>query len=837
MEGRSNVSTLGIAAGLGVGISALGYIAFRDTESTASSTLRKGEEDELIVTLNASLEGSRAEVAVMPNVIGLLMNLMKAETLGLSVHNPVIADSCLLLKRAAEEQLLTTITKTTQATSQTKIESDSNEVGSPKRIDETAQYADGETLIRSISVAKDCRFAYQKNRYISWVIPCCVTTDSIGVDATLIRDAERLVAMIHEGKDKKGVATVLRLAKAAVPFHLLCLGLGFMRVQTEQTLLGMFPEMVEAADAEGLAGVNGQVAKIVFTFCVSRALDVASSTFSFFSTSRFTCSLRTLIVQRCLGQDYEFFDKNTSHLSHEIEDDIKAINSSLFDSPLDLVQSFTRLAVSTNAIYRASPRLFLPSLAPLPFAFIFASILIGFFSDEEQQQGTSLDVLRNIKTVRECVMEREEGRRREVRETEFRRRALRSSFVSSCMTTLFYSVLGAQILGMYYAGCKMYLRNEVGGGELQTLVMNALTLFGSVPVCMASVQNIYAVMVPINSLARILDTTPKIEPPTIDFINSFAHKAVVFPEASSAIKFENVSFQYPSTVDGLRAKTDGDYVLKNVSFEVLPGEHVALVGGVGSGKSTVIKLVERFYDPTDGQVNIFGQAISSYNVHDLRSQMAVVAQDSVLLGNTIKEAITYGLLDIPSDADVTKACVSTGAWSFISEFKDGLHTRVSGGQLSGGQRQCLCITRAVLRRPNVLLLDEATSSLDSVSEKLVQDGIDGLLGNADGEGENGSGTKRTTISVAHRLQTIVGCDRIIVLNQGSVAEQGTHAELMDIAVKCCESTGQLQEGFYRTLYETQMRHGGGGDASDTTQKMISLQKENAKLKRLLGEEK
>jgi len=239
------------------------------------------------------------------------------------------------------------------------------------------------------------------------------------------------------------------------------------------------------------------------------------------------------------------------------------------------------------------------------------------------------------------------------------------------------------------------------------------------------------------------------------------------------IDFEGVGFRYPSR--------DEVIVLKDVSFSVEPGQEVAIVGPSGAGKSTIASLLLKFYEPNSGRILFDGRDSSSFPVTGLRAQMAVVMQDVFLFGGTIRENIGYGKPGAGDD-EIINAAVKANAWDFIRSFPEKLDTVVGerGVQLSGGQRQRIAIARAVLKDPKILILDEATSSLDSESERLVQEALEKLM------------QGRTSLVIAHRLATIRKADTIIVLNEGTIVEQGTHAGLL--------SNGN---GLYKTLTELQ----------------------------------
>ncbi len=216
-------------------------------------------------------------------------------------------------------------------------------------------------------------------------------------------------------------------------------------------------------------------------------------------------------------------------------------------------------------------------------------------------------------------------------------------------------------------------------------------------------------------------------------------------------------------------------MLKGLSLEVQPGQTVALVGPSGGGKSTTVQLLERFYDPADGNITIDGVDLKEFDLRWLRSQIGLVSQEPILFGGTVAENIRYGKVNA-TDEEVIEAAKMANAHNFIvNDLDKGYDTDVGekGAQLSGGQKQRIAIARAILKNPKILLLDEATSALDSESEGLVQDALDKLM------------IGRTTIVIAHRLTTIKNADVINVIAKGTLIESGTHSTLLVRTFSLC----------------------------------------------------
>ena len=341
-----------------------------------------------------------------------------------------------------------------------------------------------------------------------------------------------------------------------------------------------------------------------------------------------------------------------------------------------------------------------------------------------------------------------------------RRRVVLSSLFSSSNRFLF---MVAMVVIFWYGGSEV-LVGRLSAGDLVAFIMYASTIAGSVMGVSRLYTSLNSAVGASERIFELMDTQPEI----VDVTGAKA-----LPKVMGTVSFEEVSFFYEQNQP----------ILEDISFVAEAGDTIALVGPSGAGKTTLMNLIPRFYDVSQGKILVDGHNVKSVQVHSLREQIALVSQDVDLFGTTIRENIRYGKLDATDD-EVKKAAQDANALEFIEGFPEGFDAKVGerGVKLSGGQRQRVAIARALLRDARILLLDEATSALDSASEALVQQALERLM------------TGRTTFIIAHRLSTVQHANRILVLEAGRLVQIGTHAELI------------AETGLYQKLCALQFRN-------------------------------
>lgn len=316
------------------------------------------------------------------------------------------------------------------------------------------------------------------------------------------------------------------------------------------------------------------------------------------------------------------------------------------------------------------------------------------------------------------------------------------------------------IAGVIWYGGTMVMRGKMTSADIISFMAAMLMLYNPIKGLLSTYNVIQRSFGAAERVFEILDEVPDIQDPEV---------AVEIGRAKGNVDFNGVSFCY-----------NEEFVLKDVNLSVRKGEVVALVGPSGGGKTTLVSLIPRFYDPTSGTVSIDDIDIRKMKMKSLLDQIALVDQETFLFNDSIANNIRYGNTDASMD-EVREAAFAAFAHDFIMEMPEGYDTNIGdrGVRLSGGQRQRLCIARAILKNAPVLILDEATSALDTESEQMVQKALNNLMSN------------RTTLVIAHRLSTIFHADKIVVIDKGEIIETGTHQELL------------AQEGLYKKLYEMQ----------------------------------
>lgn len=486
--------------------------------------------------------------------------------------------------------------------------------------------------------------------------------------------------------------------------------------------------------------------------------------------------VRRALYQKMVSLPMVFFEQSrVGELVSRLTADVEKLYSAFSITLAEFLRQIIILISGIVFLALTTPRLALIMLGTFPVV-VVAAMLFGRFirrlSKKRQEELADSNIIvsetmSTIHTVKAFTNELFEAVRYgknisrvvKVSMAYARGRAIFSVFI---ITLLF----GA-LFFIIWEGANMLQRGDISAGDLIAFVSYTAIIGGAI----AGLGNFYTELLgAIGATERvrdILNQEGEIEFPA-------EHEAM--PEAANIIgqiEYDQVHFRYPTREDVP--------VLQGLSFKVEAGQKVALVGSSGAGKSTIVQLLLRFYNFQEGQILVDGKPISSYNISALRRNIAIVPQEVLLFGGTIRENILYGRPE-SNEADIIEASKKANAWEFIRKFPEGLDTVVGerGVKLSGGQRQRIAIARAILKDPAILLLDEATSSLDAESEKVVQDALNTLM------------QGRTSIIIAHRLATIREVDCIYVIDRGKIVEQGTHEELSMVEDGAYNNFAKLQ---------------------------------------------
>lgn len=489
-------------------------------------------------------------------------------------------------------------------------------------------------------------------------------------------------------------------------------------------------------------------------------------------TNNILLNIRQELYVHIQKLSFSFFDdRPVGKILARVVGDVNSL-SELFSNAVTTLIPQTLTIISVAAImFYLNPSLALISITVLPLLFVALFGLQVFIRSKWQVyrqkrsnlNGFTHESFSGIRIIQNFTYEKEISK-------SFKNSVndLMDSFVNAVFYNDFFWPIvdfswGLSSILIFWYGAKLSQTGSVTIGTIAAFIsysgmfwrpiLNIASFYNTLITNFAAAERIF----------EIMDINPDIED---------LESNEIMPLIKGTVEFKNVTFGYEKHIP----------VLHNVSFKIKPGETIALVGPTGAGKTTITSLVSRFYDTNKGEVLIDGKNVKDVNLNSLRSQMGIMLQDTFLFSDTIKENIRYGKLDA-TEEEIIEAAKAVNAHEFIMQLENGYDTQVNerGSRLSVGQRQLISFARALLANPRILILDEATSNIDTATEILVQKGINKLLHG------------RTSFVIAHRLSTIRDCDKIMVIDNGTIIEAGTHDELI------------RRKGFYYNLYMAQYR--------------------------------
>lgn len=555
--------------------------------------------------------------------------------------------------------------------------------------------------------------------------------------------------------------------------------------------LGLIFLFLTSATALAFPKLMGMLVDCVTNKDLSRANEIAmglmailvlQAIFSFFRISLFVnftenslSNIRFALYENLVKLPMSFYSqKRVGELNSRISADISQLQDTFSTTIAEFLRQFILIIGGFIILGSISPKLTFMMLAIVPVVAI-AAVIFGRFIRKygkktqdkvAESQVIVEETLQGISNVKAFANEWYEIQRYKNKIKEIVKIAIKGGQYRGYFASFIILCLFGCVVAVVWYGITLTIKGEVEGvGDLISFVLYTTFIgasFGGIAEMYAQIQKAVGAT---ERVFELLEETPE----EIN-ANPGAH---AIEKIRGNVTFNNVAFSYPSRKEV--------QVLKDVNFKAEFGQKIAIVGPSGAGKSTISSLLLRFYDITSGEIIIDGKNIYDYDLENLRGNMSIVPQDVILFGGTIRENIAYGKPNA-SEEEIIQAAKQANAFNFVEGFPEKFETLVGerGVKLSGGQRQRIAIARALLKNPSILILDEATSSLDSESEKLVQEALKVLM-----EG-------RTSIIIAHRLSTIRNADKILVLDNGRISEEGTHQELIS-----------LENGIYKNLSNLQ----------------------------------
>ena len=469
--------------------------------------------------------------------------------------------------------------------------------------------------------------------------------------------------------------------------------------------------------------------------------------------------LRNDLFAKIQRLSFSYHDRNqTGQLMIRATDDVEKVRLFIGQGLIQLVGAFILLSGTLIIIFSTNAKLAIVTVWILPVAlilfFVFGSLARPLFTRIQQKLSvlntTLQENMAGIKVIKSFTREKSEQDKFGQQADQLMRQQIVVSRVFAFLIPVIFLVANLGQATTLYAGGIQIVHGTLTIGDWQEFSLYLIFMFLPIAQFGFIITQFSQASASATRIFEILDAKSDV---------TDKPEAVALPKVEGHIKFENVGFRYFGA---------GEPVLKNVSFNTLPGQVVALLGATGSGKTTIINLLPRFYDPTEGCITIDGHDLRDLSLQSLRAQIGIVLQETTLFLGTIRDNIAFGKPDATQE-DIIAVAKAAAAHDFIMEFPDGYDTRVGerGTTLSGGQKQRIAIARALLLSPHILILDDSTSSVDLSTEAQIQDALDKLM------------KGRTSFVIAQRISTVMNADLILVMDKGEVVARGKHNELME----------------------------------------------------------
>ncbi len=469
--------------------------------------------------------------------------------------------------------------------------------------------------------------------------------------------------------------------------------------------------------------------------------------------------LRNDLYAKVQNLSFSYHDKNqTGQLMVRATDDIEKVRLFIGQGLLQLVGAFLLIAGTLVILYTTNPRLTLVVLPILPAALIlfmiFGTISQPLFAKLQIRLSalntTLQENLAGIKLIKAFTREKNEQAKFDQAATNLMKQQITLSRTFAFLFPLVFLIANLGQAGVLYFGGRQIIFGTLSIGEWQEFSLYLIYLFLPLAQFGIIITQLGQASASSGRVFEILDAKSDV---------TDKPDAITLPSVEGQVSFEDVTFRYIG---------NNEPVLKNVSFTAQPGQTIALLGATGSGKTSIINLIPRFYDPSEGRITIDGYDLRDVTLDSLRSQIGIVLQETTLFSGTIRDNIAFGRSDATME-DIEAAARAAAAHDFITSFPEGYETPVGerGSTLSGGQKQRVAIARALLLNPHILILDDSTSSVDLATEAEIQRALDTLM------------KGRTSFVIAQRISTVINADQILVLDKGRIVAAGKHADLLE----------------------------------------------------------
>ncbi|MEW6400880.1 MAG: ABC transporter ATP-binding protein [Chloroflexota bacterium] len=482
--------------------------------------------------------------------------------------------------------------------------------------------------------------------------------------------------------------------------------------------------------------------------------------------------LRNDLYAKIQNLSFSYHDKNqTGQLMIRATDDVEKVRLFIGQGLLHLLGALILIVGTVIILFTSNVTLAWTAMPILPIAIvifmIFATVAQPMFTKVQQKLSHLNTVLQEnlagIKVIKSFTREKQQQKKFRTAADDTMEQSIAVSRLFTFMFPVVFMTANLGQAAIMYVGGKQIITGLLTLGEWQEFSMYLMYLFFPIMMFGMIITQMGQAAASADRIFEILDAKS-------DIVDK--PDAASMPDVKGDVKFENVTFRYFG---------GGEPVLNKVSFEAKPGETIALLGATGSGKTTIINLLPRFYDPSEGKITIDGRDLRDVTLDSLRSQIGIVLQETTLFSGTIRENIAFGKPDATLE-EIQNAAKAAAAHDFITSFPEGYDTHVGerGTTLSGGQKQRVAIARAILLNPRILILDDSTSSVDLATEAQIQEALKTLM------------KGRTSFVIAQRISTVINADKILVLDKGEIVAQGKHADLME------------EEPIYAEIYNSQL---------------------------------